>query len=72
MLVRKDKNIETATSLMQMALALLDEADTGLTVTACRLQAAIDSANGTKRLQPGKNFVSIGSDGFSNLCALLP
>lgn len=44
-----DKNFSTATSLMKMALALLDRSDDpDAASAACRLSAAIDLAEGNR------------------------
>ena len=43
----------TALSLMQMALGLLDKEGEGSSHTACHLQAAIDSATGAQPMKAG-------------------
>lgn len=40
-------------SLMQMAMALIDQNGNGATATACALQAAIDYARDAKAMRPG-------------------
>ena len=47
------REIATATNLMRMALALLDKAGEGASVTACHLQGAIDAAAGAQPMQEG-------------------
>lgn len=51
----QQNNLDTAVSLMRMALGLLDR-DSRALGAACHLQAAIDDATGAKPLQPGEEI----------------
>ena len=50
-----NRELETAIALMRMALALLDRSShERAPVAACRLQAAIDGAEGVKPMRGGE------------------